>query len=317
LLRAFAKEWPGFLHALLVHLVDSILSLECAAKENGFGDEASRKLFFLDFWVRHLLSRSFFAQFDHNLKKNDSSSATEDSKSPAPLSSMRQMQYPLNALCDRCIDASQGGSLSRTTSQGLADLFVEILGDEHVSDFGIDLTASMVTLDNASTRPVNLNSPEPDSPPRLSLAEIEAMLEANTAGVRSKNSHPNGKKVETGPVSSPEHETELEGLIKDDAVAKSETTLSVENEESESTHLVREASISNENDNGCKSSATGTKEEKFTSVEHGESIVNRLVAQTRDTAEVNSQSVKTIRSAWVQCMTWDACAIGTLPGYPS
>lgn len=314
LLRAFGKEWPGFLHALLVHLVDSVLSLECAVNENECDDGASRKLFFLDFWVRHLLSRSFLAHFDHSLNRKDSV-AIKDSSSPAPFSTLWQMQYPLNALCDRCVIVSQGGSTSCATSRGLAGLFCEILGDQREPGFGIDLATTTVQVNVAAGSLNRLENLKSDSTQKLSLAEIEAMLDTESAAI-SSSLHMNGKEAETGALSSPAFKPELADSVQDKvAITKSGNTVSVPNGKGDNRHPVGVALISNRRENGGMLGSAGTRLDT-SCIEYRGSAGKGPAIQIFATAEANSQPVQPTRSAWIPCKRWDTCAIGVFPGYP-
>ena len=147
LLVVLGHEWSGFLHALMIHLVDSIMTLEQTQSQPHEEEaaetikEKSRRLFFLESWVRYLLSRDFVANFQNGLNKKKNSKTNINSKAKtinqemAPWSFLEQMWYPLNSLCDR-LELSCSSS-SRATSQRLVDLFCDVLGEYRVSQFGV------------------------------------------------------------------------------------------------------------------------------------------------------------------------------------
>jgi hypothetical protein len=210
LLVTLGREWPGFLSALLIHLVDFILSIESAAEKDGMDAGSLRKLYFLDSWVRYVVSRRFVVNFDQSFKASETGDQSSGAAGTAPLSILQSLSYPLNCLCDRCDgegakdSPSSSSSPGRETSGGLADLFANILGPCRVHDFGVDLTTA--GEGTQSLPETGADMPTPSLPERaangsgMTLAEIEAMLEGGDATGESKketliSAHPHSQTV--------------------------------------------------------------------------------------------------------------------------
>jgi hypothetical protein len=209
LLVTLGREWPGFLSALLIHLVDFILSIESAAEKDGMDAGSLRKLYFLDSWVRYVVSRRFVANFDQSFKANETGDQSSNANGTAPLSVLQSLSFPLNCLCDRCGDEGakdlpSSSPPGRETSRGLADLFANILGPSLVYEFGVDLTT--VGEGTQSLPETEPEIPTPSLPERaadgsgMTLAQIEAMLEGGDATVESRKdslvpAHPNSQTV--------------------------------------------------------------------------------------------------------------------------
>lgn len=190
LLVTLGREWPGFLSALLIHLVDFILSIESAAEKDGMDAGSLRKLYFLESWVRYIISRRFVVNFDQSFKTSETGDQSSGVAGTAPFSVLQSLSYPLNSLCDRCDgqgakDSSSSSPSGRKTSRGIAVLFANILGPCRVREFGVDLTA-------AGEGTQSLPETESEMPPPslseraadgggMTLAEIEAMLEGGDA----------------------------------------------------------------------------------------------------------------------------------------
>lgn len=210
LLIAIGKEWPGFLRTLMVHLIDFILSIESsiAAQKNkdedgGLDAGSKRKLFFLESWVRYLVSRDFLVHFFTGLRN----SKLKDSTLPAPWSFVEQMRYPMNSLCDR-LSTMLGDPCQHATTQGLTALFINILGphrtpnhglDEHITTTDVVHTTEEMDRDNGSAVDAggdDIRNGDASKPNQsLTLHEIEAMLGGNH-GNASPNKAP---KKETDP----------------------------------------------------------------------------------------------------------------------
>lgn len=153
LLFVLSQAWPGFMHALLVHLVDCCLSMEVTISEHAtttmmtMDAEDIRTLYFLSSWIRFALSRDFHRCHDRSLSiMNHGTDETDLGKkavstwtvkerafmeSPAPLHILLACSFPLNSLSDRCREC-QG-----TTSQEVAALFDNVLGHERSHNFGV------------------------------------------------------------------------------------------------------------------------------------------------------------------------------------
>lgn len=180
LIVALCKEWPGFLSTLLVHLIDFILSIESAAEQQGMDAGSTRKLFFLNAWVRHLLSRRFLISVDKSTKDLPAIEIADTTESFPPLSVYKALSFPLNGLCDRCSNIEKDDSSPcRSTSLQLAELFVHILGDDRMPAFGADVTQEpAVTVEKKPAKSeVTLPPQEAASQTNgVSLAEMEALL---------------------------------------------------------------------------------------------------------------------------------------------
>jgi ribosomal biogenesis protein LAS1 len=203
LLLMLCKAWPGFTHALLVHLCDHVVSIEASAAGEVLDAGSERKLYFLTSWIRFLLSKQFHVHFDtsitfhskNNLSKKAASSWAMDEgdfmESPASYSVLCQAGLPLNSLCDRFADASESGH--RRHSHALAVMFNGILGVERVP------TAGMSAGDDSHARTdfALLEAPTTDN---LSLAEMELVL-SNGAGQDSAKEK--GQTTETAGMNVP------------------------------------------------------------------------------------------------------------------
>jgi Las1-like len=221
LLTVLGKEWPGFLQSLLSHLIDHILLIETssltttdrnATTKSGtyHNDQPApattevhtettnestprRKLFYLDSWVRYLVSREFVNKF-HSDSNNRRPSKSTRSRGAA-WAALEKMRYPLNSLCDRLLSSPASrddarnpvsGSCKATsvgTSKGLADLFRKLLGPNRHTHFGVSYKVPMVTETPQRASPIEDKETEPSmvessasNNAALSLDEMEALL---------------------------------------------------------------------------------------------------------------------------------------------
>jgi ribosomal biogenesis protein LAS1 len=179
LLFILCKAWPGFTHALLVHLCDHVVSIEASAAEEQLDAGSERKLYFLTSWIRFLLSKEFHVHCDKSIAfhgKNDLSKKAASNwtkyerdfmESPTSYSVLCQAGLPLNSLCDRFANASEPGH--RRHSHGLAVMFNGILGVGRVPNVGAS------AADDSHARGGTASS---DAPPtnKLSLADMELVL---------------------------------------------------------------------------------------------------------------------------------------------
>jgi ribosomal biogenesis protein LAS1 len=218
LIQVLSKAWPGFAYALLVHVVDFILSLEEQAAESSSAAAmdigSARKLYFLSSWVRFLLSERFLGEVDPNFvvekgKKKTKKNSNLADIPLAPLSSLVQtMQYPLNSLHDRCDLHADNETLGlRKTSRVVLQLLEEILGDERVANYGFDksfLRAPVPVpesiVDECQSPSTGSTDETPQTPTKrstekeltneadstLCLAEMEAMLVDEEAKIEAK-----------------------------------------------------------------------------------------------------------------------------------
>ena len=214
LILTISRAWPGFAPALLVHIVDFVLALECKAID-GLNDESqvdlgkARKLYFLCCWVRFLLSWQFIRLLDPsgsssqyekapNRKSNRAKNMKGVDKSAdaslASLAAIERFQYPLNSICDRCSQALSNGDKNTlgTTTNEILELLESILGDERVRNFGVDDSTfdlpnespcedSSLLHDGQSDIRDSSGSPgiadySQETPTKLSLAAMEALL---------------------------------------------------------------------------------------------------------------------------------------------
>ena len=144
LLAKISTAYTGFLHALVVNLVDLILLIEERQAENNnvpmdAGDQ--RKLFFLSRWVKYLVSREFHSHFDPHLGvfpkgKIDLTRKrvwkwTEAELSfmadCAPFEALHRWQFPLNSLHQRCTSSPSASGGGKVTE--LISLFKKAGGD--------------------------------------------------------------------------------------------------------------------------------------------------------------------------------------------
>jgi hypothetical protein len=227
LLLALGRTWPGFCHALLVHLVDFLLITETSTNDE-LSHHKERTLCCVSFWIRFLLSRSFLsllcpstsstkgiiteASSSKKRQKIHDISTNEDSFL-APLSVLqKQMEYPLNSICDRLRQQlSVSNPSDFKTSRELEQLFLETLGESRQVNFGVELPhvpqdkPSLVEIDGACNATAQKSSESTTSPAAhriiFSLAELETMLSeggearlhkcdssANSAGLDGRSS---------------------------------------------------------------------------------------------------------------------------------
>lgn len=158
-----AQVWPGFIPAILIHLVDCCLSIE--TKTDVINPEARRQLYFLTCWIKFSLSRDFHRCHDRSLslmtgtidlgKRAVSSWSSKERtfmEGPAPLNVLQLAKIPLNSLCDRC------SVVNRTTSIELATLFTTILGHERSRNYGAIIPHSTFSTEKSSPKDTDANS---------------------------------------------------------------------------------------------------------------------------------------------------------------
>jgi len=182
LLSALGNEWPGFLSALLVQIVDAILTIG----DSGVSNDAAgrcRRLFFLGSWAEYLVSRDFLVQWykiTHQSSANDKSKPTgiqehgQDDKLLQQL--VRKVGYPLNALCDRCMGSTEHSG-DNATSRRLAQLFEDILADDRVRCHEAASVASVFLPEKNASKPLASAACETNFSDKLTLDEMEAILE--------------------------------------------------------------------------------------------------------------------------------------------
>ena len=142
-LLSACRQWPGFLNSLLIHIVDAVLSIEDCQIESPPSPDAGRKLFYLESWIRFILSHSFLSGLFPEMV------SSQKNRRPAEVVNLRSFPgspLPLNSLCDRCSDRNTGdGDVHCSTSTRLAALFADILGTERTPCHGVALASGEVS----------------------------------------------------------------------------------------------------------------------------------------------------------------------------
>lgn len=188
LILVLCKAWPGFADALLVHMIDHVLSIEASIiDEVDAGSE--RKLYFLTSWIRFLLSREFHVRNDKSIaqyKRQDLSdkrpakwtkAEREFMESPAPYPALSQAQLPLNSLCDRCLTVGKPGVASGGHTLGM--ILTDVLGEDRVENYGVSVNGTDTLLGPRKPEPVQA-AVEARHPIELSLNHMERLLDDNT-----------------------------------------------------------------------------------------------------------------------------------------
>lgn len=256
LLAKVSTAYTGFLHALIVNLVDLILLIEerhAGSGDASIGADDDRKLFFLGGWVKYLVSREFHSHFDPHLGvfprgKVDLTRKkvwkwTEAEKSfmadCAPFEALHRWKFPLNGLHERCTR-----SLSTDINGKVAELIslFKKAGRDHILD------------DNT---------------------EVAIVAKAQT-GVE--------KKETAQEMSLPI--THLKGDASGMSLEQMEAFLSDSDAEG---------------DRGDKKKPGGDTQVRDVTGD-GDAI------RTKPKGDI---------AAWSQCNSWEPCAMGSLPGYPS
>lgn len=210
LLRVLCKSWPGFMHALLVHLVDHVILIETLSAENELDAGSERKLYFLDSWIRLLLSRRFHMHNDNTVARfgkqdlskkvpaNWTKAEHDFMESVAPCSVLLQAGLPLNYLCDRCLGSGKPNVANGI--HGLGIMLSDILGDNRVSNHAVAITNEART----SQPEPSGDSVKAKATGSLSLDEMEMMLDGGTIGtaVERTKASPSSLKKETANTSS-------------------------------------------------------------------------------------------------------------------
>jgi ribosomal biogenesis protein LAS1 len=244
LILALCRTWPGFGPALLVHIVDFILSLESPfSNESDVDVGTARKLFFLSSWVHFLLSMKFVIQLHPEAVAEwaaepkfrwSNDNAFTDVVYAHFMVLQKQMHYPLNVLCDRCsLRSGHVRARHHAASLEVFDILVGILGQNRVKNCGIQDCSLL------------LSNPECAAPETYKLH-----FNLNTAN-DSMSGPSHGKMLSLAAMEAMLADGDKKGEEKVDA-------------------------------------AFGEKENR----------------QYRP------------RSTWVRCVSWDACSIGSLPGFP-
>jgi len=265
LIIAITNVYPGFITALFVHLVDSILFLDKARRqsrqqqEDGDLDMKQLELHtqYILRWIRHILSRAFHMHFDKSVAifipkidqsvvikpplQTETAAATVSEESrdavvsqkttqatdekiftPQPIdlkkkgrkkwtqaqleymlcpldySSLQDMGFPLNSVCDRILSHHQELE-SSTAVRELKQHLEDVIGNERVVFMGIYSSQGVAredldhdVTDSTSSTPMLDNSKPPQEVPTeenniLSLEDMEAMLDKDTTTKKDNN----------------------------------------------------------------------------------------------------------------------------------
>jgi hypothetical protein len=229
------RAWPGFAHALLVHLVDFVLSVEDGVLQQAELDSGSaRKLFFLSSWIRFLLSEEFVAQIDPSeAKKMNTKKKGDSTELPlATLTALEMMRYPLNGLCDRCCQFPNDCAELRMTSRGIVQVLETILGEKRIANFGILNTKAKDEAAEADSKQPHQEAEGQDASPMAVVTHSKAeaspdhekpqvVTEIQETAPMPVETHTKSKAVEKATVSL----DEMEALLSDDeSAAVQETT---------------------------------------------------------------------------------------------
>ena len=124
-LISFIKKWPGFLAALVYHLVDTIIVYETILKDTQDVSDVfvtTRKLFYFSAWVGYLLTNAFLSNFIPSLTVRKS-----DGTKPAPYWCMTTVGLPLFTLRDKCKESGDNISSEASRTRHLHDLFQQVI----------------------------------------------------------------------------------------------------------------------------------------------------------------------------------------------
>jgi len=258
LLAKVSTAYTGFLQTLMVDLVDLILMI----KERQIGNDGAamdagdeRKLFFLNRWVKYLVSREFHSHFDPHLAVFPKGKVDLTRKRVwkwcdvekafmaecAPSEAIHRWQFPLNSLYERCNSSPCGYELTL--------LFKKAGGNQ-------------ILHENTKI--------DSDTKTQADVEHKETGAKLNPQPAQEKSLPPSQLKDDTSGMSL----AQMEALLSD-----SDT----------------------EDDHGDES-----KPEGATQAIDGGDDDNGL-----------KEPAKNETVAWTLCKSWDTCAIGTLPGYPS
>eukprot|EP00978_Attheya_sp_CCMP212_P007420 scaffold17185_cov56-Attheya_sp.AAC.10 len=354
LMFALCDAWTGFCPALLNHLVSFLLSIDQEAHDeylnnptrcNNINPSVSttekdtnnesfdateqldagteRKLYFLKFWIRLLLSRKFHLRWNKalgimpttttttvtnidaddndkhgggegqsttesvDLSRKKKSKWTEAERAfmlrPAPLAVLRIIQFPLNALCDRCEEqlmlqnmnvpptstttAGRGlGFLSATRE--VKELLQQILLHERVQGHGLGLNLHQRRpLKRQRMCTANDNNEEDEASKMLQTTEDHVSINSRQGKATTSYSYSMARSN-----NEPMSLADLEAMLSDSD---------------------EEDSIMNPN-----------------------TVPASSMDETKDAQKFCEQVPSCTVSPWTLCDSWEPCAIGNLPGHP-
>eukprot|EP00536_Pseudo-nitzschia_multiseries_P003986 jgi/Psemu1/237155/estExt_Genewise1.C_640008 len=289
LIHVISRAWPGFAAHMITHLVDCVLSIEDGGVVYDSDDQISaqrldagsiRKLYFLYAWIRLILSQRFVAALDPNFSVKDTNTKNVDPLDLplARLDHLESLGYPLNSLLDRLRRHDNPHHTGCNDEYDTNSKTSHVPGSESMGTSG-DIIQNLETiLGPKVTR--GFGYPGNAVVPQ----------EANSAFEPSLVNH------------SPKNK---------DAIATNATPnakeLSVEMSLDEMEAMLLAAGNNHSGEEEMEA------ENLSTVAPHEDKIDEAPVSNTEQ--EILNPP-KQRRPAWIRCERWDACAIGTLPGYP-
>lgn len=293
----------GFLNALLVELVHTILFIESdhnyKAKQkihqsSSTEDESTEttQLLNLFSWIQYLLSREFYSAF-HNEKK--STKPISSSILYTPYTTLQKaFHFQLNSICDLCMDQIEEESKgdvpsitidsdtdtdtdhrSNSITQKVADLLESILGSNRVEGNG--LQHDLYPITKKRKRDLDIEN-----------AEMEMAKDDD--------------------ISTNNIDNEKNNVVEKKALLLSSPAPSVQKVSLEEMEALLSSSDSDNDDDG-KEEDPQTKEPSAE-----ETICSPLrLNPMNDNTEYKKSSSN--QSVWTLCKDWDPCPIGSLPGY--
>jgi len=330
LLHTVCTAWTGFAYALLVNIVDYILVLE-EEEEGDYSEEEAmkqagrdRKLHFLSSWVKYLVSREFHSIFDSTLalfphddaNNNKNASAGDGSKidllrkrkrcrqwtrkerefmsQSAPFTSLKRARLPLMSLCGRLrqvitTDVGCDDARTRTTSKSLLALFTNIIE-----------TPSMVVEDEEGR--IKHSSSQTDNQRKETKSNDDKDDECKLINKTNATSDEEDSPIKQTKSMMMSLE-DMEALLTDSDSDNGDDD--DDDDETKITNISKENSIDDDDGDG--------KQLKISKGQDDPVNYSAAVATNTTTAKMKETQI----SAWTLCDSWEECAIGTLPGYPS
>ena len=192
LLTPMGRQWPGLIRSLLIHIVDFIVSIQIG----GENKEDQRKLFFLESWIRYLVSQSFVCRIS-----TQRTFVVENNV--ASFKQLECLQYRLNGLCDR-LEACSLSLTEISTVQRIHKLFLSILAENRVVNHGTQNSKSAWTTPLNNGRPTGtiVDAVGTSATGDLTLDQFETIL-AGDGGNFTALEHPEHAIVSIEPSHSP------------------------------------------------------------------------------------------------------------------
>ena len=261
-------------------------------------------------------------------------------ESSASLDILKIAQLPLNSLCDRCIthvtttnknnndtndDASACSSKNKTTCMEIISLFNDILKDERVKNYGIAhiIQSNDYRQNHDDDQKKKRKILEVDSHGGTLLSDQVKKRKGITTVVETKLSEIKNK-------DNKQEENEVgdngngNGIDEDDntakksiSIIKDDDTNSISLEDMEKMLSDDRDDVGDDDDN-CHKEKNNSNEENDGHPDKNSNECPQIHADTTSTSTgVRTDSRTRTIKPWTLCTSWDACAIGTLPGYVS